>query len=57
MGSIGEFLERELYFVRTAQSVLGVARYMAQRNVGGVAVLEALPNGSERLAGSSPNGT
>ena len=51
MGSIGEFLERELYFVRTEQSVLDVARYMAQRNVGGVAVLEALPGGSERLAG------
>ena len=51
MGSIGEFLERELYFVRTEQSVLDVARYMTQRNVGGVAVLEALPDGSERLAG------
>ena len=37
MGSIGGFCERELYFVRAEQSVLDVARYMAQRNVGGVA--------------------
>ncbi len=51
MHPLGELCQRELYFVRAGQSVLEVSRYMAERGIGGVAVLEELPGGSERLAG------
>ncbi len=51
MPGIAKLCGRELYFVRADHSVLEVARYMAQRNIGGVAVLEKQTDGSERLAG------
>lgn len=49
--SVANLCRRGLYFVRAEQTVLDVARYMVERGVGGVAVLEAVPEGSDRLAG------
>lgn len=47
MSCLREMLkDRELYFVTPAQSVADAARYMTERNVGAVCVLEA-----ERLRG------
>ncbi len=51
MPSIGEICRRELYFVHAGQSVLEVARYMADRGIGGVTVLEETPEAGARLAG------
>lgn len=48
---IAKLCRRELYLVRADQTVLDVARYMVERGIGGVAVLEAQPHGSHRLAG------
>lgn len=50
MSDLAELCRRELFPVRADQTVLEVARYMAQRGIGGVAVLEESESG-ERLAG------
>lgn len=46
MPTLRELCKRPLYFVRAGQSVLEAARYMAERDVGAVAVLQ-----EDRLAG------
>ena len=46
MSTLGELCRRDVYFVRAGQTVLDACRYMTERNVGAVAVLEG-----ERLVG------
>lgn len=52
MPSIGDVCRRDLYSVRVDQTVLEVARYMAERNIGGVVVLDDDSDGGDpRLVG------
>ena len=46
MSTLGELCRRDVYFVRAGQTVLEACRYMTERNIGAVAVLEG-----ERLVG------
>jgi CBS domain-containing protein len=46
MSTLRDLCQREVFFVRAGQTVLEAARYMAERNVGAVAVLD-----QDRLAG------
>jgi CBS domain-containing protein len=46
MATLRELCQREIYFVRADQPVLEAVQYMAERNIGAVAVLDG-----EKLAG------
>lgn len=51
MQLIQHLCDRELYSVSAEHTVLDVSRYMAERNIGGVGVMEGRTDGEPRLAG------